>query len=325
MTESSPILTLRNLTVGYRSGSSRNILFESLNLQITPSEFTCFMGSNGVGKSTLIRTLAGLHRQDAGTITFSGHGKQKSEQVSVVLTDKVSGQNMSVYELVSFGRYPYLDWSIRLTPEDKRIIDEAIEQVRIKHLVHQKLFELSDGQVQMVMIARALAQNTPVMLLDEPTAHLDLNNRLEIMKLLRDLAHRTDKAIVVSSHDLDLALQTADTIWLAGNNKNILTGLPEDLVLNGVFDDIFRFKGFDLKTGKVHHEVFRKKRVQLSGSGHALLWTKNALERNGYQISDQGEWSVSTSQRDTQYVWTINDGQSFHSLSALIDFLKINQ
>src|SRR5690349_12551728 len=170
---------------------------------------------------------------------------------------------MTVYEMVSFGRYPYLDWTIRPDKEDKRRIGEAIEQVKIQHLVTQKLSELSDGQMQLVMIARALAQDTPLMLLDEPTAHLDLNNRIEIMKLLRTLAHQTGKAIIVSSHDLDLALQTADLIWLAGRDQNIITGLPEDLVLKGVFDDIFRFKGFDLKTGKVQHNVSQEKRIQL--------------------------------------------------------------
>ncbi len=174
--------------------------------------------------------LAGLHQLDGGRITYRDAQKSKSEQVSVVLTDKLSGQNMTVYELVSFGRYPYLDWTVRLSAEDKRQIDEAIVQVKIQHLVDQRLSELSDGQMQLVMIARALAQDTPLMLLDEPTAHLDLNNRIEIMKLLRALAHQTGKAIIVSSHDLDLALQTADLIWLAGRDQNIITGLPEDLV-----------------------------------------------------------------------------------------------
>lgn len=317
-----PIVSVRDLTVGYAGTSRKNILFERLNLDVRPSEFICFMGPNGIGKSTLIRTLAGLHSPIAGTITFSTGRRQKSEDVSVVLTDKLSGQQMTVEELVAFGRYPYLDWSIRLTQEDKKIIDDSITLVKIQHLADQRLFELSDGQLQLVMIARALAQNTPVMLLDEPTAHLDLNNRLEIMKLLRSLAHETGKAIVVSSHDLDLALQTADLIWLAGKDKNVVTGLPEDLVLQGVFDDIFRFKGFDLKTGKVQHEIFQAKQVQLTGEGHAFLWTKNALERNGYDVLSSGEWRVIVDQAKGNPVWVVNNTHTFLSLADLIIFLR---
>ena len=317
-----PILSVRDLTVGYAGTSKKNVLFERLNLDIKPSEFVSFMGPNGIGKSTLIRTLAGLHSPISGTITFPGGRGQKSEDVSVVLTDKLSGQQMTVEELVAFGRYPYLDWTIRLTQEDKKIINNSITLVKIQHLAHQRLFELSDGQLQLVMIARALAQNTPVMLLDEPTAHLDLNNRLEIMKLLRSLAHETGKAIVVSSHDLDLALQTADLIWLAGRDKGIVTGLPEDLVLNGVFDDIFRFKGFDLKTGKVQHEIFQAKQVQLTGEGHAFLWTKNALERNGYDVSSSGAWRIIVDQTKGNPVWVVNNTHSFLSLADLIAFLN---
>src|SRR5690606_34326801 len=119
--------------------------------------------------------------------------------------------------------------------------------------------------------------DTPVLLLDEPTAHLDLNNRVEIMNILRHLSRSTGKAILLATHELDLALQTADRIWLTGNAANIIEGIPEDLVLNGVFDQIFRFKGYDLKTGKVLHEPFRKTTIQLSGEGPAYLWTKNAL------------------------------------------------
>jgi iron complex transport system ATP-binding protein len=307
--------------VGY-PGAKEHTLFETLNLTARLGEFICFMGRNGIGKSTLIRTLAGLHPSTSGTINFSGQAEHSSKQVSVVLTDRVSAQNMTVYELLCFGRYPYLDWSIRLKEDDKRIIDSAVAAVKIQSLTGRKLYELSDGQLQMVMIARALAQDTPLMLLDEPTAHLDLNNRLEIMKLLRHLAHQTGKAIIASSHDLDLALQTADFIWLAGREKNIVTGIPEDLVLQGVFDDIFRFKGFDLKTGKVQHEISRGKRIRLEGHDHALLWTKNALERNGYEISDQGEWLISVAQTSNVYRWHFNNDQSFRTLNDLVQFLK---
>jgi iron complex transport system ATP-binding protein len=291
-------LQTTHLTVGY--GGHR--LFENLSISMQAGELVCFMGPNGAGKSSLIRTLAGIQSPLEGTVTFS-KGNDIHDQVAVVLTDKVPSPYMSVYELITFGRYPYLDWHATLSTQDRRILDDAIDLVHVRHLVHKKLFQLSDGQTQLVMIARALAQTTPVILLDEPTAHLDLNNRVEVMRLLRNLARQTGKAILVATHELDLALQTADLIWLTGQQKNIITGIPEDLVLNGTFDAIFEFKGFNLKTGKVQHEAFRNKTIQVNGSGHHYLWTRNALERNGFEIStehqpwqiipeDSGHWTV---------------------------------
>ena len=171
------------------------------------------------------------------------------------------------------------------------------------------------------MIARALAQETAIILLDEPTAHLDLNNRVEVMRLLRLLAHDTNRAILVATHELDLALQTTDLIWLAGKNKNIITGIPEDLVLNGTFDSIFEFKGFDLKTGKVQHEAHRGRTVQLIGDGHQLLWTKNALERSGYEITKGvGVHVVSIQSKRDATEWVI-DGRPMGSIQELLAFL----
>jgi iron complex transport system ATP-binding protein len=273
------VLKTISLTVGY----PQNSLFEDLNLELYAGQLVCFMGPNGIGKSSLIRTLAGLQNPLSGKVV-ANHWAINPKLISVVLTDKITGSNMTAYELVTYGRYPYLDWNVRLSNKDKAIIDRAVAYVHIEHLADRKVDELSDGQLQMVMIARALAQDTPIVLLDEPTAHLDLNNRVEIMKLLRKLSHDLEKAILISTHELDLALQTADMIWLTGKNKNILKGLPEDLVLDGSFDAIFQFKGFDLKTGKIQHESHRQVLVTLHGEGPEFLWTKNALERSGFEV-----------------------------------------
>ena len=317
--EKKALLETKNLSVGYPGQSIP--LFEKQDLALYAGELVCFMGPNGIGKSTLIRTLAGLQKRIEGSIYIHTDNAQLQQQIAVVLTDKITTPGMTVYELVTFGRYPYLNWNISLREDDLRIIDEAIDQVNIRNIISKKLYQLSDGQLQMVMIARALAQTTPIILLDEPTAHLDLNNRVEIMRMLRNLARNTNKAILIATHELDLALQTADYIWLAGNQKNIIAGIPEDLVLNGSFDDIFRFKGFDLRTGKVKHEVSRSRTIQLNGNGSEYLWTRNALERNGFEIvQHNGETTVNIEQNDSTYVWTAGDNR-YTTLQGLLKYL----
>lgn len=307
-----------SLSVGFVRDKNSLVLFENLNLKIRAGELVCFMGPNGVGKSSLIRTLAGLQKSLHGTVTT-----KDMKQVAVVLTDKISATHMTVYDLVAFGRYPYLNWSISLTDTDHRVIDDAIRRVHLEDIVDKRLAELSDGQLQMAMIAKALAQDTAVLLLDEPTAHLDLNNRVEIMTLLRSLARDAAKAIVVATHELDLALQTADKIWLATRERKIEEGIPEDLVLNGAFDDVFRFKGFDLKTGKVQHEAYRKRAVFLTGDGPEYLWTKNALEREGYLVGEKSDVIVTVAGRGERLQWEATGTDAiFYTIRDLLLFLQ---
>lgn len=328
------LLSAQNLTVGYTNGRNQQILFQNQNLALQAGELVCFMGANGIGKSSLIRTLAGLQPALSKTIIagsipaslsrthkkgIAAQGREGGPQnIAVVLTDRINAVNMTVEELITYGRYPYLDWNIRLTKEDTTIIEDSIARTHIEHLRKTKLYELSDGQLQMAMIARALAQDTPVILLDEPTAHLDLNNRVEIMNLLRSLARTSGKAILVATHELDLALQTADVIWLATRDQKIITGMPEDLVLNGSFDDTFQFKGFDLKTGKVSQQAWRNKSVKLIGEGYEYLWTKNALERNGFLISAESNLIVRIDSEAKR--WRIN-AQEFDSIKTLLAHL----
>jgi iron complex transport system ATP-binding protein len=285
-----PYLHTTDLSVGYKNQSTTKYLFQNLNIALHTNQLVCFMGPNGAGKSSLIRTLAGLQKPLAGNVHFNNtHYQRSPQQLSVVLTDKIHAPHMTVHELICFGRYPYVDWKISFSEKDKSIVKNAIQQINIHHLIDHKLYQLSDGQLQMVMIARALAQDTPIILLDEPTAHLDLNNRVEIMNQLRVLSRTMNKAILVATHELDLALQTADVIWLTDKNKNILRGIPEDLVLDGSFDEIFQFKGFDLRTGKIQHVAHRGVTIQLKGEGYEYLWTKNALERCGFIIHQEPE------------------------------------
>lgn len=311
------LLHAKNLSVGYTEGNTQHVLFENIDLELHAGELVCFMGANGIGKSSLIRTMAGLQKPLTPLHLSRWTGKIDPKKISVVLTDRINAINITVIELVALGRYPYLDWDVKLTEEDKSIIEKAICDTHIQHIRNKKLYELSDGQLQMAMIARALAQDTPLILLDEPTAHLDLNNRVEIMNLLRRLARTANKAILVATHELDLALQTADLIWLAGKDKKLITGIPEDLVLNGSFDEIFQFKGFDLRTGKVSHEAWQNKSVKLVGEGYEYLWTRNALERSGFEISDDSNQQIEIKSS----AWAIIS-KNFSSLKELIAYLK---
>lgn len=313
------LLTTRNLSIGYTPAQP---LFSALNLSLVAGELVCFMGPNGIGKSTLIKTLAGLQQPLQGTIAIGSSSTETEKKLSVVLTDRITATNMTVKELVAYGRYPYVNWSVKLTKQDEEAIDQAIALTRIHSLVDKQIGQLSDGQMQMVMIARALAQQTPLLLLDEPTAHLDLNNRVEIINLLRELAHITGKGILIATHELDLALQTADRIWLTGKEQNLLTGIPEDLVLDGSFDEIFRFKGFDLKTGKVFHKPWRGVSIKVEGSGYELLWTKNALERNGYSISNDAKVSLHISPGPSWSVSSKMSEERFDTLRAVLIYLE---
>lgn len=311
-------LVTKKLSVGYEQNRP---LLRNLNLHLFPGQLVCFMGVNGIGKSTLIRTLAGLQKPLQGSVAYplKTENIPLPQQLSVVLTDKVTAVNMTVLDVVSFGRYPYLNWNVKLTAGDVDIIERAMQATKISHLREKRLHELSDGQVQMVMIARAIVQDTPTIFLDEPTAHLDLNNRLEIMNLLRNLAHQNQKAILVSTHELDLALQTADVIWLATGEGSIITGAPEDLVLNGTFDNVFQWKGFDLKTGKIQHEPYRKVTVRLGGDGYAYLWSKNALERNGFSVGEENvTHEVTIIEDKEQLLWMLNGEEAFSSLEDLV-------
>jgi iron complex transport system ATP-binding protein len=309
-------LQARDLTIGYRTGQLENVLFEGITLSLKPGKLTCFMGPNGIGKSTLIRVLAGLQKPLKGEVSTP-----EEKKIALVLTDKISTSNMSVWDLVSYGRYPYLSWGISFSRHDLSIIEQSIDEVGISNLSNKKIPELSDGQLQLAMIARALAQETPVLLLDEPTAHLDLNHRVEIMKLLLRLAREKNKAILVATHELDLALQMADEIWLATTHKKIKTGIPEDLVLDGSFDEIFQFKGFDLKTGKIQHTSYQNHSIHLQGEGHEFLWTKNALEREGFYVSDQGTISIAITHHGSMLAWETNN-TSFRNIKELLDYLK---
>ena len=331
-----PALNISNLEIGYYQKKGAPISVAGpINISMKSGELHCLLGPNGVGKSTLLRTLAGIQPSLEGEISIFNEDLLKvpksklAKLLSVVLTDRVSYGNLSAFELISLGRTPYTGWFGNLSTEDKNKIDWAIESTNIHHLVQKNIHELSDGERQKVMIARALAQDTPVILLDEPTAHLDLPNRVDIIRLLRKLARQTQKAIVMSTHELDLALQAADNIWLMTMENKIYTGVPEDLVLNDIFGKVFTREGVEFDK---QHGVFKvvephSATINVEGEKVALFWTKRALERLGYTVTTgkKNDKSISVDHRDGQWIWNYADGninETCSSISEFVDRLK---
>ena len=289
------LLYTKNLAIGFKGkNGSGNMLHDNLNLKLLPGEFTCLLGPNGSGKSTLIKTFAGFHKALNGKIYLDNqeihHFREKdlAKLISVVLTDRTNVGNMTIFELVSMGRHPYTGFFGNLTKNDLRIVYQSIEAVGLLNLKHKLLNQVSDGERQKAMIAKALSQETPIIILDEPTAYLDLPSRIEIMQLLHKLSSETQKAILLSTHDLEQALRFADKIWLLGTENRIKSGMPEDLILSNEFKNFFERKGlrFDNETGtfKITHSNARE--VQVVGEGVEYNWVLNALMRNGYK---QGE------------------------------------
>jgi len=297
------ILNIQGLSIGYpKAKRSNKVVAQNLNLNLNAGEFVCLLGANGTGKSTLMRTIAGVQPALSGEVLLENQPIKKlktshiAQKLSLVLTDNITVGNLSVYTLVSLGRTPYTGWLGKLTQKDIHIVEKALEATETTSYIHRNIDQLSDGEKQKVMIARALAQDTPLILLDEPTAHLDLPNRVMIFKLLRKLAKDEHKAILLTSHELDLALQAADKIWLMQKQETsdtcrVLAGTPEDLVLNETFERAFHKDGFhfDKQNGTFKIHESEDKKVKLSGNGIQAFWTKRALEREGYAITNNGD------------------------------------
>jgi len=229
-----------------------------------------------------------------------------------------------VMDIVYIGRHHYTNYFAKLRQEDHRAIDEGLRSVNLEAYRKRFFHELSDGEKQRVLIAKALAQDTPLIMLDEPTAHLDLPNRVEIMNILNRLAKETSKAILISTHELDLALQTADTIWLMNRNDNLVTGAPEELVLTGRFEQVFKSDSirFDKHSGsfKLLHQS--KSEVALSGNGLHSIWAKKALEREGYKVVfPSAESAILVSYEDDR--WVLKIGHSTQQCSTIKELLSL--
>lgn len=245
MTEKNTILATHNLAVGYRNGKNAVTLLSGLNLTLQQGRLVALLGQNGAGKSTLLRALTCDERPLAGTVEAAGKNlhdmtqKDRSRLIGLVSTERIQAGALTVTELVGLGRQPHTGFLGRLDDEDRAIVRQSMQDAGIIGKANEYMASLSDGERQKAMIARALAQQTPIIILDEPTAFLDVASRIETMRLLQTLAHDRGKAVLLSSHDISQSLMLADELWLITTDRQVITGTPDDLVATGTMDHIF--------------------------------------------------------------------------------------
>lgn len=250
------ILKAEALKIGYNTRSGETVVTSDINFELQKGQLIGLVGANGIGKSTLLRTLIKVQPALSGNIYLNEKALEElsslalAKQLSIVLTEQITSKNLSVYELVALGRHPYTNWIGNLTKTDQSIIYNAINLVNITELKDKRCYELSDGQLQKVMLARALAQDTDIIVLDEPTTHLDMYHKAYILKLLQQLTKETGKTILFSSHEIDLAIQLCDTM-IVMTKDNAIYDAPCNLISKGVFDGLFPrdLIAFDSKSG----------------------------------------------------------------------------
>jgi len=251
------ILTTSNLNIGYKSKKGVTTIAENLNLNLEAGKLITLIGANGIGKSTLLRTITGIQKPLSGNVYLNERKisdyqpLELAQNLSLVLTEKLPPSNLSVFELVALGRQPYTNWVDKMSDEDVLKVQEAMSLTQIEHLASKKHFQISDGQLQKVLIARALAQDTPLIILDEPTTHLDLLHKVSLFKLLKKLTQETQKCILFSTHDIDLAIQLSDEMILM-TPESIVQDQPCNLISNGSFSNLFKDEHiiFDAEKGK---------------------------------------------------------------------------
>ena len=320
------ILKISHLSAGYRKGKVVNTVLSDLSLTLNRGELVSLLGANGVGKSTLIRTITGLQLALAGDVMIDGKPvkslsvKELSKLIAVVSTDKTFARGLTVEELVGLGRQPHTGFIGRLSKGDKEIVADSIKLVGMQYKSGSYIAELSDGERQKVMIARALAQGAPIIILDEPTAFLDVASRVEVLMLLRNLAVSENKAILLSSHDILQSLQLSDRLWLILSTGKVVSGVTEDIVLSGQLSNLFQDRkvNFDTSTGDYICNIATGDLISVTSDSPMLVkWLSNALRRNGFAIGECKNVVKIISSNNICF-----DGKTFSSVGDFLSYLK---
>ena len=326
-------IQINDVTIGYLPGKRPRVVASNLNAATGYGELICLLGVNGTGKSTLLRSICGFQPCLSGDILLMGKPvdqmseKSLSTILSVVLTERIAVPNATIHELVSYGRSPYTRLLGKLSETDQQIIEHSITECSIAHKRDELLSSLSDGEKQKAFIAKALAQDTPIIILDEPTAFLDLSARIEIIQLLRKVVSDSGKTVILSTHDLDLALQMADKLWLLQPGGPLITGSPEDLLIQNAFQRLFQSKGivFDTKTGLFRVNYQHKRELSVKGHGFEYVLLRRAFARNGIKtipIRENAECWIEIENKDTPVFNFYNEKKwvkSENSVEKIVD------
>ena len=325
---SSEILEMKDLMIGYGKNNLDSVLLNSINLGLRRGELTALIGENGSGKSTLLRSICGLQPFLSGRILIDKEDireisiNERAMKIAFVSTDLVGVNNLRVYDLVALGRFPYTDWFGVLKDIDREIVNKSLSKVGIEDLSGNLFSELSDGQKQRVMIARALAQDTDIIILDEPTAFLDLPNKYEIISLLRDIAWKENKAIVFSVHDINIAIREADKLWVI-YEKQIINGSPEDLIIRGIMKDLFKGRNvtFDGESGEITRQGTKSDPICVYGFGIEKIWTIRALERLNFEVdcNKSNDNYVKISRQEDKLIWESSVDGNFATHNSIYD------
>ncbi len=328
------ILSASGLTVGYAENrkSSAKIVHDNISFSLKSGALTSLLGANGAGKSTLIKSLTRFIDPISGQIELMGAPLESysrgelSRLISVVLTDRVLDSNLSVRDLISLGRYPYTGFFGRLNAQDMEIVEHSAELTGVADMLSRDVAMLSDGERQKIFIAKSLAQQTPLIILDEPTAFLDIKSRIEIMSLLHSLAQRQDKAILISTHDMDAALKLSDRLWVVKKGYGMRCGQTEDMVLSGAMDDIFDREdiGFDIDRATFTILANNSKRtISIDGHTSVVPWIRASLERIGYRVvPSDAQVSVFVREIGDYCVRNSQGERVFSSVEELVVYLR---
>jgi iron complex transport system ATP-binding protein len=255
--ENKIILQASQISIGYSHKKEEIVVASDISISLKKGKLIALIGANGIGKSTLLKTITGIQKPLSGTVFLN---KKKitdyepldlAQNLSIVLTEKLPPSNLTVFELIALGRQPYTNWMGTLSDIDIVKVNEAMVLTQISHLATKKHYEISDGQLQKVLIARALAQDTPLIILDEPTTHLDLLHKVALFKLLKKLTHETGKCILFSTHDIDMAIQLSDEMIIM-TPETVLQDEPCNFISKGSFNTLFKDEHiiFDAEKGK---------------------------------------------------------------------------
>jgi iron complex transport system ATP-binding protein len=327
-TRTDHIVSVRDFAIGHHREQA---ILSRINLTVDRGEMVALIGRNGSGKTTLLKSMIGLLAPLEGSCLLDGRPleefslPQRSRQVSFVSSQLIQLPSLTVKELVSLGRMPYTGWTGRLSSQDRLLVSQALGEVQMEAFSERKLDCLSDGERQRALIARAFVQDTSLMVLDEPTAFLDIPNTFDLIRLLRRFVD-AGRSIVYSTHDLETALHCADKLWVIHNGE-ILEGAPEDLGLSGLFSELFASSGirYNTETGRFLVPGRSRGKISLEGEqGEPGKWTRNALERLGFQISEKQALNVRIESTSDGLYWTCagrSRTRRFDSLHSLARFL----